>query len=49
MALRVGAFRYRVVKEILDNNRDRIGLAGDEAAQWSSPAHQNVRGPGYYQ
>jgi transposase len=49
VALRVGAFRYRVVKEILDNNRDRIGLAGDEGSQWSSPVHRNVRGPGYYQ
>ena len=48
VALRAGAFRYRVVKEILDNNRDRLDLAG-EAAQWSSPAHENVRGPGYYQ
>lgn len=48
VALRVGAFRYRIVKEILENNRDRVALAGD-AAQWSSPAHENVRGPGYYQ
>ncbi len=48
VALRAGAFRYRVVKEILDNNRDRLDLAG-EAAQWSSTAHENVRGPGYYQ
>lgn len=48
VALRVGAFRYRIVKEILDNNRDRVALGG-EAAQWSSPAHENVRGPGYYQ
>lgn len=48
VALHVGAFRYRTVKEILANNRDRIELHTD-AAQWSSPAHENVRGPGYYQ
>lgn len=48
MALHVGAFRYGTVKEILANNRDRIELHAD-AVQWSSPAHENVRGPGYYQ
>ena len=47
VALHVGAFRYRTVKEILANNRDRIELGS--ATQWSSPAHENVRGPGYYQ
>ena len=47
VALHVGAFRYRTVKEILANNRDRIELGS--ATQWSSPAHENVRGPDYYQ
>lgn len=48
IALRVGAYRYRTVKEILANNRDQLELEAS-AAQWNSPAHENVRGPGYYQ
>lgn len=48
IALRVGAYRYRTVKEILANKRDQLELEAS-SAQWNSPAHENVRGPGYYQ
>lgn len=48
IALRVGAYRYRTVKEILANKRDQLELEAS-AAQWNSPAHENVRGPRYYQ
>jgi transposase len=48
IALRVGAYRYRTVKEILANKRDQLESEAS-AAQWSTPAHENVRGPGYYQ
>jgi transposase len=46
-ALQIGAWRYRDVREILHNNRDRIAPA--TASHWVSPAHENVRGPSYYQ
>lgn len=47
-ALALGAYRYRNVRDLLANNRDRLPM---EASQddWISPAHANVRGPGYYQ
>ena len=47
-ALALGAFRYRNVRDLLANNRD---LLPQDAGQpeWTSPAHANVRGPGYYQ
>lgn len=48
IALRVGAYRYSTVKKILANNRDRLELEVS-ADQWNSPAHENVRGPDYYQ
>ena len=48
IALRVGAYRYGTIKEILANKRDQLELEAP-AAQWNSPAHENVRGPGYYQ
>jgi hypothetical protein len=35
------------VREVLLNNRDRSGA--DAASDWTSPAHANLRGPGYYQ
>lgn len=47
-ALVLGAFKYRHVRELLANNRDRTPVASD-ASEWISPEHANVRGPGYYQ
>jgi len=47
-ALQLGAFQYRHVRDVLVNNRDRTAPSTDNA-DWISPAHQNVRGPGYYQ
>lgn len=47
LALQIHAYRYRDVRDILQNNRDRTTLA--TASQWVSPTHENVRGPGYYQ
>lgn len=46
-ALALGAFQYRHVRDVLLNNRDRTPPPG--TADWTSPAHENVRGPGYYQ
>jgi transposase len=48
IALRVGVYRYRTVKEILANNRDQLELQAP-TSPWNSPDHENVRGPGYYQ
>lgn len=46
-ALALGTVRYRHVRDLLANNRD---LAPQEpTAEWTSPAHANVRGPDYYQ
>jgi len=47
-ALALGAFRYRNVRDLLANNRDLLS-EDDSACEWTSPAHANVRGPGYYQ
>jgi transposase len=47
VALQLGAFQYRHVKQILVNHRDRTDAQA--APEWTSPAHKNVRGPGYYQ
>jgi transposase len=46
LALSLGVYQYRHVRDILRNNRDRVAHAGTE---WTSPDHVNVRGPGYYQ
>ena len=46
LALSLGACQYRHVRDILLNNRDRVDAAN---ADWTSPDHANVRGPGYYQ
>ena len=46
-ALALGAFRYRHVRDLLANNRDQVPL--DAEAEWTSPTHANLRGPGYYQ
>jgi len=47
-ALLLGTFKYRHVRDLLANNRDRAPQASD-TADWISPEHANVRGPGYYQ
>lgn len=47
LALRIGACKYRHVRDILANNRDLTSDAN--AGEWVSPEHANVRGPGYYQ
>lgn len=46
-ALALGTYRYRHVRDLLANNRDLV--TQDAAADWTSPAHANVRGPDYYQ
>jgi len=46
-ALALGTFRYRHVRDLLANNLDLV--TQDAAPDWTSPAHANVRGPGYYQ
>jgi hypothetical protein len=35
------------VRDILANHRDRS--PGSDEGDWTSPSHENVRGPGYYQ
>ncbi|CDY74443.1 Mobile element protein [Caballeronia glathei] len=47
LALELGVHRYRHVRDILINNRDRAAVA--TPADWISPSHAHVRGPGYYQ
>ena len=47
-ALVLGVFKYRHVRDILKNNRDRLPLESTDAG-WTSPAHPNLRGPGHYQ
>jgi hypothetical protein len=47
LALELGVHRYRHVRDILINNRDRATTA--TPADWISPSHADVRGPGYYQ
>lgn len=47
LALRIGAFQVRHVREVLINRRDQVDPSA--AGDWTSPAHANVRGPGYYQ
>ena len=46
LAIELNAVYYRHVREILARGRDRVDAAGDPS--WVSPAHGNVRGPGYY-
>lgn len=46
-ALALGTWRYRHVRDLLANQRDLAAEA--TAADWISPAHANLRGPGYYQ
>ena len=48
-AQRIGAMNRRSVLSILAAGLDRQAqLAADTAADWSTPAHGNVRGPTYY-
>ncbi|MBI1397384.1 MAG: IS21 family transposase [Betaproteobacteria bacterium] len=47
LALQLGSCRYRSVRDILANHRDRS--PGSDEGEWTSPSHENVRGPGYYQ
>ncbi len=47
LALSLGTCRYRHVKDILVSGRDQVKPATPES--WSSPAHDHVRGAGYYQ
>lgn len=47
LALQLGAFKYRHVRDILANNRDRNAPA--PTRDWVSPDHTHVRGLGYYQ
>ena len=46
-ALALGAYKYRHVRDVLANNRDRV--AGAATSEWVSPPHGNLRGPGNYQ
>ena len=48
-ALRLRSYSYRSVESILRTGLDRQPLPGDKPALPPHPAHQNVRGPGYYQ
>ncbi len=46
LALKLGACKYRHVRDILVNNRDQTLPAA--AGDWVSPDHAHVRGPSYY-
>jgi len=48
VALQIGACQYRHVRDILQNKRDQAQLV-TAAADWISPDHVHLRGPGYYQ
>jgi transposase len=48
-ALQVGARSYRNVAGILERGLDRTPLPGNTAVEHAPSAHDNVRGPGYYQ
>jgi transposase len=47
-ALRLRSYSYRSVESILRTGLDRRPLPGDAPALAPHPAHDNVRGPGYY-
>ncbi len=47
-ALRLRSYSYRSVESILRTGLDRRPLPGDAPALAPHPAHNNVRGPGYY-
>jgi hypothetical protein len=46
IAIELNAVYYRHVRDILAHGHDRVDRVGE--ANWVSPAHDNVRGPGYY-
>jgi transposase len=46
LALKLGACKYRHVRDILVNNRDQTPPAAP--SDWVSPDHAHVRGPSYY-
>lgn len=46
IALGLGAVQYRHVRDILAAGRDRVEPA--QTTEWTSPAHENVRGAAYY-
>jgi len=46
-ALALGTWRYRHVRDLLANHSDLATEA--TTSDWISPAHANLRGPGYYQ
>ena len=49
LALQLGFCKYRDVREILSNNRDKHhAQAQTDAKEWVSPDHANLRGPDYY-
>ncbi len=48
LALQIGTCRYRHIRDILANNRDQT-TPPTMAADWVSPDHAHLRGPGYYQ
>jgi len=47
VALELGTTNSTHVRDILANGRDQV--APTTTAEWTSPEHAHVRGPGYYQ
>jgi len=47
LALELGVTKYSHVRDILANNRDQV--RPQDTTQWTSPEHEHVRGPSYYQ
>ena len=47
LALELGVTKYSHVRDILVNKRDQV--SPQDTAQWTSPEHEHVRGPSYYQ
>jgi transposase len=47
LALELGVTKCSHVRDILANNRDQV--CQQDATQWTSPEHEHVRGPSYYQ
>lgn len=47
IALELGTAKYVHVKAILVNERDKA--LASTAPSWTSPPHEHVRGPAYYQ
>lgn len=46
LAIELNAVYYRHVRDILARGQDQLGAP--PVTDWVSPAHDNVRGPGYY-